>query len=430
MIDQPSTVPLDRKADSFGDVATPGALVIGGAHGSLAVVRSLGRHGIPVCVVTHDNPIATFSRYATHRVSWPGPDHPGALDFLLRQVGSRAGVDVRGWVIFTGGDAEAEFVSRHYTELSAVFRLTGSPWQVTRCASDKRLTYRHAAEVGVDAPWSYYPRDRDDVARLDCRFPLILKPTVKGRPNAFTLAKAWRVDDRAALMARFDQAAAMVGEQASVLQELIPGGGATQFSYAAAWRDGAQLASLVARRTRQYPIDFGYTSSFVETIEHPAIEEAACRFLKPLGYSGLVEVEFKFDERDGRYKILDVNARTWTWAALGAAAGVDLPYLLWHATLGNAVAQARGRPGAAWMHLARDVAAVCQQLARGRVATRDPSEALSGPIVFAAFAADDPLPGIVDLPLTAWRASRTRLPMALAALRARSMPSPPIPRPR
>jgi len=82
------------------------------------------------------------------------------------------------------------------------------------------------------------------------------------------------------------------------------------------------------------------------------------------------------------------------------------------------------------MHLARDVAAVCQQLARGRVAMRDPSEALSGPIVFAAFAADDPLPGIVDLPLTAWRASRTRLPMALAALRARTLPLPPIPRPR
>src|SRR5260221_10968532 len=102
----------------------PGAVTLGGAHGSLAVVRSFGRRGIPVCVITHDNPIATFSRYATHHLSWPGPTHPDALAFLLRQTAGRAPVDLSGWMIFTGGDAEAEFVAKHYAELSAVFRIT------------------------------------------------------------------------------------------------------------------------------------------------------------------------------------------------------------------------------------------------------------------------------------------------------------------
>ena len=59
-----------------------GALVIGGAHGSLAVVRSLGRHGIPVCYVTDDHPIASYSRYTERSFIWAGPDDDGAIEVL------------------------------------------------------------------------------------------------------------------------------------------------------------------------------------------------------------------------------------------------------------------------------------------------------------------------------------------------------------
>lgn len=55
------------------------------------------------------------------------------------------------------------------------------------------------------------------------------------------------------------------------------------------------MASLVARRTRQYPIDFGVISTFVETVEQAAFEVAACRFLAALRFSGLVEIEFARD---------------------------------------------------------------------------------------------------------------------------------------
>src|ERR1700745_4439533 len=60
-----------------------GALILGGAHGSLAVARSLGRRGIPVWVVTHDHPIAAYSRYTTQSMTWPGPDDAGAAAWLV-----------------------------------------------------------------------------------------------------------------------------------------------------------------------------------------------------------------------------------------------------------------------------------------------------------------------------------------------------------
>jgi len=378
-----------------------GALIVGGAHNSLAVIRSLGRRGVPVRFLTHDHPLARFSRYVTQSGRWPGPNDPDAAAWLV-QYAQRHGLD--GWTLFACGDAEVQIAARNHAILSTVLRLATPPWAITRWAADKRLTYQYANDIGVHAPWSYYPQSCADAARVDCRFPVILKPTVHERRNAFTQAKAWRVDDGESLLARYTEAAALVGEQAIVLQELIPGGGDRQFSYAALCDRGVAIASLVARRVRQFPIDFGYTSTLVETVEQPQVEEAACRILRSLEYSGLVEVEFKYDARDGRYKILDINARPWTWIGLGAAAGVDFPFLAWQLAQGETPVPVRAMLGVRWVHFTRDLVAACQEIWRGRSSPARHLSSLRRPLTFAAFAKDDPLPGLIELPLVAARA--------------------------
>jgi D-aspartate ligase len=345
--------------------------------------------------VTHDHPIAKYSRYVARSFNWPGPAHENAAGWLV-EFAVRHGLD--RWALFAGGDEEVRLVAQRHAMLEEVYRVVTPPWEIVRIASDKRLTHEHAGAIGVDSPWSRYPQSREEVAALDCRFPVILKPRVHAGRNSFVAAKAWRVDDRAALLARYDEAAALVGSNAIAIQELIPGGGGVQFSYAAVWSEGAPVGSLVARRTRQYPVDFGVTSTFVETIEQAAVEEAANRFLASLRFSGLVELEFKYDARDGRYKLLDVNPRPWTWIALAGAAGVDLPWMQWRLACGQSVAPLRGRAGVGWTHASRDFASAVQQIFSGALA---PSAYWASPpsTAFAAFAPDDPLPGIVDLPV-------------------------------
>jgi len=205
----------------------------------------------------------------------------------------------------------------------------------------------------------------------------------------------------------------LVGTEGIVLQELIPGGGEAQFSYAAAFDRGALVASLVARRTRQYPIEFGYTSTFVETVECDAVEEAGRRFLASLDHSGLAEVEFKFDRRHGRYKILDVNPRIWTWGGLGGVAGLDFPHVIWRLAQGETIAPTRANRPAAWMHVSRDLVAASQHMLTGRLSPVTYLRSFSKPLALAAFAIDDPLPGIVELPLALWRAVTHRLPILL-----------------
>jgi predicted ATP-grasp superfamily ATP-dependent carboligase len=310
---------------------------------------------------------------------------------------------LQGWTLFPGSDIEAQLLAQHHSTLEGCFRTTTPSWDVMRWAYDKRLTYRLAAEVGVDLPWTYRPAGRDGVAALKAPFPMVVKPAVKEQENGFTRAKAWRADDRDELLARYDEACSLVDPRTIVLQELIPGCGSTQFSYAALWDKHGPVASLVARRWRQYPIDFGYTSTFVETVDQPEVSRAAERLLTAINYTGLVEVEFKYDARDNRYKLLDVNGRLWTWNALGYRAGIDFPYLMWLQSQGKPVLQCHARTGVGWLHLSRDLVAALLEIRRGTLSAGSYLRSLCGPKEFAVFAADDPLPAILELPLLAVR---------------------------
>jgi predicted ATP-grasp superfamily ATP-dependent carboligase len=387
-------------------VTRPGAIVLGGAHGSLEIARSLGRRRIPVWLVTADNPLPGLSRYVEKSLTWSGPRADGALRFLI-ELARRHNLD--GWVLFAGSDEDLRFIAQNHLALGSAFTLTTPSWNKVRGAYDKRHMNARAAELGIAQPRTHYPRSRDELNDLDIPFPVILKPTVRESRNRFVDAKAWRANDRRTLLALYDEARTLIGADNIMIQEMIPGNGAAQFSYAGLWRDGRAVASLVARRTRQYPIDFGFTSTFVETVEQPAIEALASRFLRSLDFSGLVEIEFKFDARDAAYKILDVNARAWTWLGLGAAAGVDFPALQWRLATGETVTPIVARSGMRWRYLTRDLAAAFAEMMAGRLSAVNYLRSLRQSSASAVFAWDDPWPALADLPLSAIRVVARRL---------------------
>ena len=102
----PSVAPLDEPGPTHEPFPQDrcGALVLGGSHGALAVVRSLGRHGIPVWFASDDHVLARLSRFARKGLWWPGPNAAGAADFLL-ELGRRHGLV--GWLLIPCADEEA-----------------------------------------------------------------------------------------------------------------------------------------------------------------------------------------------------------------------------------------------------------------------------------------------------------------------------------
>ena len=378
---------------------TTGALVLGGNLNGLTIARSLGRQGVPVWVVTSPNiKLASYSRYTHRTLPWPNGECEAQVGYLL-DLASRHRLD--GWVLFPTSDESAALLSKFHAPLSCRYRVSTPTWDILQWAYDKRLTYRLAAQEKVDYPVTLYPACESDLDA--CAFPAILKPAAHVAVNRFTADKAWPVSSREELLARYREARELIPPDLILLQELIPGGGESQFSYASLCRDGQPIASLTARRTRQYPVDFGYSSSFVETLNVPEIVAPSRRLLAAMRYSGLVEIEYKFDARNGRYKLLDINPRLWTWSALGGRAGTDFPFLLWRMMMNREVAEQSGRTGVRWMRVSTDFPAAVHEILRGRVSLGDYLRSFRSPLQFALMAADDALPGLLDLFLFAYK---------------------------
>jgi len=317
------------------------------------------------------------------------------------QLAEREGF--RDWLLVPCGDGEAKMIAANRELLRSTFRVESCDWEKLRMLCDKQMLAQSATAAGVAAPRAYRLRSEADATSLDITFPVVLKPAMRTARNAFTRDKAWQADSREELIELYLEAAKLVGYENVVVQELIPGGGEAQLSYAALWHQGKPVAEITARRTRQYPIDFSYTSTFVEVVANDKVRLAANALLATIAFEGLVEVEFKFDARDQQYKVLDVNPRAWSWLALCEPAGLDLAVMMSSVAGGAAVTTAKAAPGHAWMHAARDVVATTQLMAHERIGLADYFGSLRQKLVFASFAWDDPLPGLIELPLTVWR---------------------------
>jgi D-aspartate ligase len=150
---------------------------------------------------------------------------------------------------------------------------------------------------------------------------------------------------------------------------------------------------------RQHPREFGRAATYVETIDAPEIDEYSERFIEAINYHGLVEIEYKRDDRDGEYKLLDVNARAWGFHALGGAAGVDFPWLLYADALGLPIEPLHAKSGVGWLRLLTDIPTALRDIFSGHLSVGEYLRSLRATGIESVFAWADPLPAFFDAAL-------------------------------
>ena len=386
------TVSRECVATSAGQT---GVLVIGGDHPGLGIVRSLGQRGIPVCVVDDQLSVSFFSRYNSRFVRVKDlRDERKTVDAVL-EIGRR--FSLRNWILFPTRDETVVAFSRHRAELSGFFRVPTPDWETVKWAWNKKNTYELARKLNIPCPQTFNPRSEGELEGLRSQLPLAIKPAIKENFFYATGAKAWRAQTFDELGQIYRKAARYISPQEILVQQIIPGDGSHQVSYCAFFCHGQAQGSLVARRARQHPREFGRAATYVETIELPIIEELSQRFLKAIDYYGLVEVEFKYDPRDGEYKLLDVNARSWGFQSLGSAAGVDFSYMLYADQIGKPLRPCRAKPGIGWLRLLTDVPTAISDILNRDITWGDYLASLRKTRVESVFCRKDPLPSIAEI---------------------------------
>jgi len=375
-----------------------GAVVIGGDYQGLGIARSLGRHGVPVCVVDDELSISRYSRYCTKFVKLANlRDERVAVDSLL-ELGKR--LSLNGWVLYPTREELVAALSRHRSELGEMFRVPTTAWESVKWAWDKRNTYQLARKLDIPTPVTHYFESIDQLDLLaSVAPPFAVKPAIKEHFFYATKAKAWLANSHSELRTLFQKASELAGCGEIMVQELIPGGGSQQFSYCAFFRDGEAVGKMVVQRRRQHPLQFGRASTYVQTVDVPILEELSGRFLRAIDYYGLVELEYKLDPRDSQYKLLDVNARTWGYHSLGVGAGVDFSYMLYADQIGLPVSVCKGRSGIGWVRTTTDIPAALMAILSGDTDLKSYLRSLRNCNVEAVFSAEDPIPGLAEVAL-------------------------------
>jgi len=358
-------------------------------------VESLAARSIPVYVLNNRWAEARFSRLAKAiRLPDNVPYAKAAADFL---TGSASDY-LEGSVLLAAGDQELEIVNLHRETLARKFRLDLSNPVAQQMMLDKLATYKAAKEAGVPTPKFWEIRTEEDIHQLSKEFvyPLIVKPTISHvfrskfnrkffmAGNLDQLLESFRTADRAGIEV--------------VLLEQISGPDSRLCSYYTYIdEEGNPLFDFTKRIIRRYPVNMGLASYHI-TDHVDGVRELSLKLLRHVGLRGLANAEFKYDERDGKLKLIECNVRFTAANSLLARAGFDLGNFVYNRIVGIPQPPlTRFRTGLRMWDPLRDFRAFLELRQRGEMTFPQWLASIMHRSSISYFSWRDPLPSLVRL---------------------------------
>ena len=395
-------MPVSESANSFDDGvpmpsrAEPGwppAVIAGAYRTGVLGVRSLARRGVQaICFDCDPSRDGFRSAYGAARLC-PDPDvAPDAwLEFML---GLAASLPAKAALIpssdkFVSAIANrAEALAQHY-HLSPGVALQG-------LLADKQSQYELALAHGMPLPRTRHVETVAEVEEFarEATFPCLVKPMHFREWQRFPAghrlldAKVAIADDAQALLENYRLAS--TANPSVILQEIIEGPDTSKRVYLACYdARSRRIANAMFRELRCNPVGFG-PASVSEPVTDAETDMVCDAFLRSIGYSGICEIEMKWDSRDGRVKLIEANPRLSGGGDAAPYAGVDLCWLHYLDLIGQRVATVTPA-GNAFRHvvLRADASAVPNYLAANLVSWGDVIRSYRGPLAFYDLDRDD-----------------------------------------
>jgi len=308
----------------------PTAIVMNMFYTGLGIARSLGEKRVPVIGLTAQHGIyGNYTRYAKVKFSPDSRHHPTALLTYLLRLGKEIG---HRSIIFPTRDDDVLFLDRYREELNRYFLLAVPESPVVEACLNKWQTYLWAQQAGVPTPRCWTAEGEEDLHRIvpELTFPCVLKPVsslhwrkndnwqIVGSRKAVSLSSAEQLFSEYASISRADKRV--------LLQEMVAGSD-DHLLVAACYLDRHSnlLAGFTAQKLAQAPEGFG-TGFIIQTVDRPELLATAVRLLQHIRFTGIAEVEFKWDSLHRQYQLIEVNPRPWDQHRLSRASGFDLIY--------------------------------------------------------------------------------------------------------
>ncbi|HLJ48624.1 MAG TPA: hypothetical protein VKU01_21560 [Bryobacteraceae bacterium] len=332
------------------------ALVLGSGLTGVGVIRCLGWAGVHSYSVCDSADLMAASRW--YRPLPNGERHCPNVDdlpdFLSR-------LKLKEMVLIPSSDEWVQAVSRLPEDFNDRFPRSIPSVHTIEILTDKARFAWLLERLGVPRPRTIVLHSVPQMQALEesSYQNMFLKPVDSQAFSKRYGLKGFLIKDKA------NAVEVMQGAQESgpgafpiLLQEHIPGPPSNHYFVDGFMdRNGAIPALFARHRLRMYPPRIGNTA-FMETMSLEPLAgpiKALKALLADQSYRGIFSAEFKFDDRDGEFKMIEVNARPWWFIELPGRCGVNFAAMVYNDALGLPVQPVDSYPvGRRCMHFLND----------------------------------------------------------------------------
>jgi|GEM_PF-368498 len=377
------------------DAVTPVVVLKLEHYGSLGIIRSLGKLGIPVYGVDNRNhPPAAASRYCRKYFKWDlDNSYDGeSLAFLIK-LNRYLGKPV---LLIATTDETALFISRNSEELKKYFLFPNIPFNLVKKLCSKKEMNSLALKYNMPVPETFFPDSLFDVIDYSAKakFPVLLKGIDGGKLETKTGKKMVIVNNKAQLINLYKRMETG-NEKNLMIQEYIPDTKNHMWIFNGYFDASSKcLAAFSGKKLRQNPVFTGMTSLGV-CQWNDVLVNLTKRFLSNINYSGPVDVDFVFDVRDNKYKLLDVNPRVGASFRLFVGQnGIDIVRAFYFDSTNQSFFFSSATNGRRWFVEDKDILSSFHYKKYGHLSIREWLKSFKGAEEAGYFAKDDLLPFI------------------------------------
>jgi predicted ATP-grasp superfamily ATP-dependent carboligase len=289
------------------------------ARASLAVARSLMRHGISTLLASdRSSNLVLYSRSAKHYRLFPAaskePDR--FVEFLLRELRTH-----RIPLVIPITDADVIALERHRSALEAETRLAMANSRAVRCVLDKRRNLEVARECGVPCPKQFEMTDVRQIPEMIkyLGFPLVMKnPGMTADLRSQFHFRVLYAHNESELRHHISEHCQ--GGVYPLFQECAVGDVHNVCCFAAG---GELLAAHEYHSVRRY-VGTGVLRTIVAA--DPELVGYARRLLKALEWDGVAHLGFFLSKDRSKTWYMETNGRFWASTEGSVHAGWDFPY--------------------------------------------------------------------------------------------------------
>jgi predicted ATP-grasp superfamily ATP-dependent carboligase len=308
------------------------AVVVGDGLNALGIVRSLGAANIPVIVVgTDPKSPAMRSRYGRKLLCGAVEGAP----FVERMIelGKQYGKQL---MLFVTEEKTVDEVSASRARLAPYFYLRMPDHERLMALMHKQGFQDLAEAVNAPVPRTVRLESKAELPRIDAlKFPCVFKPAKKDYGYGARFKKAYKVASPAEVATLYDEIYPVLADM--VVQEWIEGTDNEVYFCLQYVGDGGEVvSSFTGRKIRAWPPRIGGTASCTAAWEvADELDAMTTTFFKQVGFTGMGSMEYKRDERDGRFYMVEPTvARTDFQEEVASLNGVNIPAAAYRYELG------------------------------------------------------------------------------------------------